>query len=368
MGLKRIGMARLSHNVASLLSSGKRWFAKPPEGFESPSQGAIESMAIYANLLQDTPIGRKVVNSINKENEPHYSAQLAYICSSQKWIRENGPTLFVSKEILDACERTDAFGGVEGSDIKTVYPTGYISLPKGRGFVSKQTGDRLAHIWFTILDSEQELTVVINGENEKLLCSGKKLFIHGYWDKSRECSSFTIPLNVPGRKLGEILEELRGKITLDNHVVLRTSADALREESYDLGFWMGALTINLFLLMQSYPKYMDKMPKEKSERQGFKNKPSPESIIIRPSKSQPIIRSSSDNDRSSVVESTGITVGEHWRRGHWRRQPHGEFWELKNPEAKIIVLDDNRHAHMKWIMPIYVGLLAGNEDGKFETV
>lgn len=352
-------MNRLSYNIDALANLGKRWFAKPPEGFAPPSKGAIESFSIYATLMHKSALGEQVMKRILEEPEPHYSAHMGYIYMAQKWMTENGPTIFMSEQILNACENTEAFKGVEGSDIKTTYPIGYLSLPKGRGFISKQTGDRLGHIWFTILEKNDKVPFLLNNKVQYLKTQdfGRKLFLQGYWDKSQECSSFSLPLDDSGVSLYDTLERARHKLCADNHVSRITSTEVLLEEAKDLGLWIGSLAINLMLIMQSYPQYLEKLSAKDSARQNFKDKEPPTSIIIRPSKSQPILRTVENETDEFPSEPTGKTVGNHWRRGHWRRQPHGEYWELQNPEVQVVILPDKRHAHMRWILPIYVGLV-----------
>jgi len=349
-------MTNRNYNMAALAAAGKRWFAKPPEGFENPPYAAIESFSIYAALMQKSDMSRKVAHAISAQPKDARSVQLGYAFLAQKWIRENGPTLFVSEQILDACENTNAFKGVEGSDIKITYPTGYISLPKKRGFISKQTGDRLSHIWFTVLEPNTDMHIISNEERLPLNVDGKSLFIHGYWEKNPECSSFSLPLNIENKTLLEVINESVDKVIFDETVKRVNTVKALEDEAHDLGLWMSSLVVNLFLIMQSYPQYMDKLSKDKSYRQGFKDRSPATSIIIRPSKSQPVNRVVVNRTDESIINLTGRSVSNHWRRGHWKRQPHGEYWELKNPEVYVITLPDNRKAHMKWIIPIYVGL------------
>lgn len=345
-------MSRFSVQLRHLAAQGRRWFAKPPTGFEIPPESAIEEVSVYASLLFESELGLHLKNKHAGLPEPERSTRFAYIYLIQSWIRQNGPTIFVDPEILSACENTDALGTVEGSDVRTVYPCGYISLPKDRGFRSKQFNDRLAHIWFRILEPNEEHVVIFNGQKLTLRAEGRRLFMQGYWDKSTDCSSFSFPLDSKG-SLINVLEDTRKKLT-HGYVERTSNEQSLREEAYELGEWLGSLGINLLLIMQSYPKYLDKLAQNNSKRQSFSDRPEPSSILIRRSTARPIHQVVSSRSESSIV--TGKGVSEHWRRGHWRRQPHGEDWEIRNPEVSVISLDNGRRAHMKWISAVYIGL------------
>lgn len=351
-------MSRKTINVAQLAAAGRRWFAKPTAGFEIPSDPVLAELGIYANLLLNTPSSHHIADQIAKNVEvKHFAVQYTYIHIIQSWLKYNGPTLFVDKEMFVACSNTDALSSVYGSDLKVVYPCAYISIPTEMGFKSEQTGDTLNHIWFKILEDQETVTLYFGGKKSEVIKSpGRKLFIQGYWKNSADCSSYCLPLDWEGKTLGEtILENSKVFTVSDERMKLRAAVEDLKAESEDLGNWMASFVLNICLLMQSYPRYMERMPKEHSERQNFKTEPPPISINLHRSSKRNIFQVVTGGKREDS-EPTGRTVDSHWRRGHWRRQPHGDRWELENPESKIIVLADERHAHMKWIEPILIGL------------
>lgn len=274
----------------------------------------------------------------------------------QTWLTFNGPTFFVNPDIIQACEQTDVLDCVEGSDIKTVYPSGYFCLPDGMGYKS-QRGDSIHHIWFRIIEKNEPVMISLCGNrhapqssqgNTPFLADARKLMLLGYWDKSGESSSFNLPIDTPGMSLLTAIEHYRQKVLLGT--MDQSTDDIVREETKAYGLWACSLAINLCLLMQSYPRYIEGLPRSRSDRQHFKDQPLPQSLII--------TRSTKANLQQVVVDreddlhaSTGQKRELKRRRGHWRRQPHGDRFELENPQVGIIVLDDGRHAHMKWLEP-----------------
>lgn len=349
-------MGATIHNVLALAAAGRRWFARPPEGYEAPPVGAVSDVGAYANLLMNCGDSGPLSRVITRLTDEELAVRLTYIHTIQTWLKQNGPTFFPEQDILEACEHTDVLSSVQGSDIKTVYPVGYISLPKNRGFHSTAQNDDIRHIWFKILEPNEPLSAVIGSStHDKLFAPGRRLFMQAYWSKSTDIHSFSLPLDEPDMSLEDALDKSSKQLTHGFNTSRNNFLDEVAIDAKKLGKWMGSLVANLMLIMQSYPKYLDKLPTEKSQRQGFKNASPPLSIRIRRSTPRPVRQTVQGNERGPVC-STGRTLGNHWRRGHWRRQPHGDQYELENPEVQVIVLADGRHAHMKWIIPIYIGL------------
>jgi len=353
----------------AMAALGKRWFAKSPAGYPAPSQSAVTDVGVYGNLLYKGEVGKILMDAINRLSHDAITTRVAYINNIQTWLQGNGPTIFVDEEILEMCENTDVLANIHGSDIKTVYPTGYICLPQGKGFKSAYTGDSLHHIWFQIYEPGMH-KAIINGEEFNLGMRGRRLFIHAYWDTVADCSSFLLPLDSETDVLSEVIRVnstklLAGQVTRGRKQIDGTleggitdtstgmSPEDLSDESHDLCTWMAPLICNILLLMQSYPQYFDKMDIAKSSRQNFKGSPPPVSMILRRSPKKNVFQKvvGSSNERS---EPTGATVSRHWRRGHWRRQVHGDLWELQNPDVRVIEMTENRRAHMNWIVPILV--------------
>ncbi len=176
--------------------------------------------------------------------------------------------------------------------------------------------------------------------------------ILGYWDNSIDCNSFLIDLSDPDKSLLEVIEESKKQFQIG--VLDRPNNEGeLFEEAIDIGSWFGSLAINLCLIMQSYPEYLVPTDKKNSDRQSFRDREAPASYIVKLDRStaRPIRQTTLDVERAESEPSGRTSPRLHWRRGMWRRQPHGDQWELAHPKAQFIVLPDGRHVHMKWLRP-----------------
>lgn len=353
----------MTFNPDALAAAGKRWFCKPPAGYSSPSAGAISDFSYFASVIHKSPLAPKLIQALSMYHGKDLIIRLTHMFQVQRWLMQNGPTFFVDPDILTACENTDALGCVTGSDIKVVYPCGYFCLPKDRGFVSKITGDSVRHIWFNFVDRDQEVELNINGHRSTpktegeipLVADSRKILMLAYWEKSKDSSSFNLPLDISDQPLIKTLEQYRHLISVGPTTDRQLSQSELERDTEDFGLWVGSLVVNLCLLMQSYPQYLQGLPLQASERQHFKDAVPPQSILIRRSTKhnlQQIVAHKNAED----IQPSERELSPHWRRGHWRRQPHGDRWELENPEVKIIILEDNRHYHMKWLEPVFIGL------------
>lgn len=347
-------MGRRRVTVEQMAAQGRRWFAKPPAGFEVPPPAALISVIAETKHFFSSRAGAALEDSLARADPTEQTIRLTYSYVLQNWLKQNGPTIFVAPDILEACEQTDVLDCIQGSDLKVVYPVGYFSLPKGMGFKSRQTGDSIRHIWFAFFESDKPFPVWLNGVPKPILkVPGRRLFMQAYWEQAPDCSSYALPLDMKDVTVKEALLETRGNFTFGK--VFRADGseqgvDMLKSEAEDLGLWMGSLCVNLCLIMQSYPQYVDKLSRGNSDRQHFTNQSLPQSLIITRATQGRLQQVVAERD-SGPVSKSGQTRELKRRVGHWRRQPHGDRFELENPDVKIIVLDDGRHAHMKWIEP-----------------
>lgn len=320
----------------------------------------MPDFTFFASIMQDTQMARRLIRQKTSDSIASHVMQMHVI---QTWLMQNGPTFFIEPAMVTACEQTDALSFIQGSDIKTVYPIGYFCLPDSAGFKSRWTGDTVRHMWFRIFEKGEEIKVCMTGnyhspvtpwEEDKTFRSDKRrVMLLAYWDKSGESSDFLFPLDEPNKTISDVI---RSYSKMVNANADRAEKSILERETEEFGQWAASLSVNLFLIMQSYPDYFDKLSPEMSRKsQQFENAPAPQSIIIRRSSPRDI-RQVVKGESPEVAPPTGKTVAAHWRRGHWRRQPHEDDWELKNPEVKVLVLDDGRRAHMRWIEPIMVNM------------
>lgn len=342
-----------------MAENAKRWFAKPPTGYSRPCETALSDFSVFGNMMHKTPEAIRLFKSLSRLTGEDLIIRLTHMHIIQTWLAENGPTFFVDPDILQACEKTDVLGCIQGSDLKVVYPSGYFCLPSGMGHKSPFSDDSVHHIWFKFIEKGDPITIYLNGgkgpprhsDETPLIADSRKLMLISYWDKAHDSQSYNLPLDIPGKTLAESIKHYSEIITVDASRPLEQAQT--EAETVDFGLRAGALVCNLCLIMQSYPQYLAKLGKEASFRQNFANQTPPQSMLIRRSKERDLQQIVRPHD-SHEGDPTGRAVSTHWRRGHWRRQPHGVRWEVENPDAKIIVLDDERHAHMQWLEPMLI--------------
>jgi hypothetical protein len=344
----------MKYTVAKMARLGRRWFAHPPPEFSPPCQTALAVVSTASFGFYPNEVSKLDADTLGNLGDYDRSMSMLAYHTLQKWLRENGPTFFVDENVVKASHNTDVLASVEGSDIKTVYPVGYFALPDNAAFVSKQTGGRIKDIWFRLVErDEHQLSLWINGIEQKLarMATHRQLVIQGYWDNNTDCSYFILSLDEPG-SLYEVMEATRKKQNFGEGIAHPANIQDLLAETYEYGLWTCSLCLNLCLIMQSYPAYLNKL--EKVIRQSFQGEPAT-TYRVRLGRS-PVhqLRQVVANGNTNAIGEAGHEIEAHWRRGHWRRQPHGDRFELEHPEVKILILTDGRHAHMKWIQPILV--------------
>lgn len=347
-------------DIPKLAAQGRRWFATPPRGFAPPPPHIMANMAMMStHLFGQSSLNEDFANYVLQSPIQAQTLQLSQLSSMQRWMRQNGPTIFVPEDIVDACENTDALSGVEGTDIRRVFTTVYVSLPESRGFVSPFNGDTVRHIWCNFVEADEPVSTWLNGEERRLLAvKGRRLLITAYWGKSMDCSSYSLPLDEVGVPLKEVIARtsksfIRDEVRYDDNPELERGE---KTEIELLGPWLASLCVNLTLLAQSYPEYLHEDKSGKTYRQSFKDLPEPRMFTIVRSGVRSVRQIVDGHTRSDLPGVTGSAHRVHWRRGHWRRQPHGDQWELTNPNAQFITLTDGRHAHMTWLEPVFVGM------------
>lgn len=343
--------------MATLVRMGKRWLPKPPPGFSLPPEHTLANLHALAAHFAPSRENAEFEDALARSPENFLTLQLMQMGAVQSWLHDNGPTLYVPADMAEACANTDALSTVEGSDIRTVYPLAYVCLPDSCAFVSPVTGDTMQHLFWSFVDGDQ-FPVWLNGVRKPVLrAKGRRLFMVGFWNGSHDGSSYALALDQPGRPLNDVIDETRKVFVRDDtrhHELNPGLAEAEKAESEVLGEWMAGLCVNLALMMQSYPQYVQPLPKQHCERQSFRDRAAPVSVVIHRSPVRDIRQIVVERERRESA-ATDRRVAAHWRKGHWRRQPHGDDFELTNPDVQVIVLDDGRRAHMRWIEPIFVG-------------
>lgn len=318
-------------NNLRLTQVSSSWFARPP----ATHPGATSKLRWLASLSQcSRPAQVKAtISCLNPafSNETKQRS-IETMCESMwlvgRWLENNGNTIFVDSRTLQQCLLTDALSTVRSDDLRITLPYLHFVLPSEEGIIIK--GDEYT---------------------ECLVCFSEDNALDILWfSPDFGCSPIPVVIYLNGS--GLLLDQFR-KTQHENSVAFGQKAknglmQLLSKEEYEQ---LAGLIASFLLIMQSYPNYLSKI--EVSDRNfTFAGKPKPQSFTMSTG-----IR----NLRADVVEGssgTGVehaSPSSHWRRGHWRRQRHGPAYEEENPRSEIIIMPDGGRAHMKWILPVFVG-------------
>src|SRR5260370_938094 len=120
-------MGRKVINARQLLETGKRWFAKPPVTHQSPSPSMMAWTVASANVdldaHEDGFIGnlmRSLGMEMPRKSQETFVglAHLQTIVNIQRWLHNNGPTIFVEAETVYLSRLTDSMSSVHANEIK----------------------------------------------------------------------------------------------------------------------------------------------------------------------------------------------------------------------------------------------------------
>jgi hypothetical protein len=290
------------------------------------------------------------------------------IANIQFWQRTNGVTVFPSSELVEKCTHTESLGSVCGSDIKMSFPTILFTLPAKQAFRVKavhhpdaEGESHIGHLLVTVFDDSVPLTVTVDAEEDYRLhmppgC--RHLLVTAFWDR-RFVNNFSVPLS--DKTIRETLNDLRDHFIGDEVRLALMDQEGVREEQDEttqISEWACSMVVNLLLLMQSYPDFVQVAEDRHQRPHVYRNKPKPLTYTMSRVRDllPPTVREGEITGESGRHNSPHA----HWRRGHWRRQPHTPGWyaaaiEKGNAPGEV-VLPDGRKAHMVWIEPVFVGL------------
>lgn len=340
--------------TTQLAAAGRRWFAKPPTGFSVPPAKGLANVQICAMEMLGTG-GPRLRQIVEKGPVLESSVLMTQMGAVQNWLHRNGPTVFVTQDILSACENTEALGCVTGSDIRTVYPSIFFTLHDTGGFA--RPNGCVRYLWCCII--ENSIAVWLGGTREDLPAKGRRLLIVAYNTIGEIADDFCLPLD-SDRPLRDVIDAQRkeylplhdpGRIEHANGGTTITVSNDEQAEAERFGLWKCSLVVNLLLLMQSYPQYT--RIDAKRSRQSIGHDAETPAFILARSAARPLGQTVNESRHPESVPD-GSSKRPHWRRGHWRRQPHHDQYELENPHVQVLLLSDGRRAHMRWIEPIFV--------------
>lgn len=336
-----------------------RWFAAPPPGYCRPGihmRYAFEE--VHTTAHNDIGI-YPILRTLKTGSLELYVKQVSNI---QFWQRTNGVTVFPSEDLVRMCLRTDSMSGVLGSDIKASFPTVLFALPESCAY-KVDSHRSIGHLLVTLHDSETKLKAVIDKEPIELAMppGARHLLITAFWNEVY-VNNFSIPLR--NEPIKDSLDQVRAHFIADERRIAAMSQEQVtreQEETTSISEWACAMSLNFFLLMQSYPQFVTRMSEKHERSHVYVKKPKPLTFSL--SRVRSLLPKAVVDGEAVEEEHRGgshNSPNAHWRRGHWRRQPHSTFWFTKSLEQgaapKEIDLADGRKAHMVWIEPVFVGI------------
>lgn len=365
-----------SENLPALVSAFKRWLPRRPLGYPDPHPSFYLAIKEALAELNNTPAGLIERNKV--AYLPTTTQKLIWMqkLNLAKWLDTNGPTIFVDPALVEACLLTDVIKTLTPADIKTVWPSVLYVLPKNLGFISPTTGATINYLFCSIFDDASGFTIgkndyiqleIDNGDPNFKGWKGREMLSTAFWQEAPECSSANTPLFRDCTLYDTILEIQQSYIPDADRQSRMTERDIRREEieADSLSIWSHSLIFNFNLLAQSYPEYFHKAPERDCERSYIGSKHVARPITYHLSRPASLRQVVVDSGETHDTTATGRHVRSHWRRGHWRRQPHTEQWTILNPLIASRTFPDGRLYHMVWLEP---QLILGDLNGERVSV
>ena len=311
---------------------GKAWLPKPPMGYVYPSHPNLVCLGRVATAIHGK-VWVKYPEQLRKDMgiELH-SRECGIIAAMEKWLKGNGPTFYPSDDILTLCEHTEALSTMHGGDIRPAIPVGLIAFPES--FSKRNKG--VTHILFGIHEKNDAMESNYLRAKAESGIMPRTLFC-AYWDNQQDGGFVTSTVLSDDRLISDSVKS----------VVANAHGGKARNEM------LVSLIVNILLVMQSYPEYIDRLDGDACRRihTTAAGVPKPYAARI----ARPLQQfTAADPHPGSCIEPTGKTYRMHWRRGHWRRVPHSPQWEAANLERAVVLFPDGRRAHTKWIHPVLV--------------
>jgi hypothetical protein len=257
---------------------------------------------------------------------------------SRDWLEQSGPTIFVDPEIAQLCLMTDVGNSVRLNELKIVYPTAYIVLPDEIDFY--MYGKKISHFMYSTRNSKNAThpyDPFSFHANDEIAEEEDVMTVCGFGKENLWKTSLHLDRDSTINEYSDICSE---------------NMDIKNDENRKYVRDVNNLFISLLLIMQSYPRYITKEPNTRPYKSRRKD-PNAEVLTISRTSKKPIQQTVSQRG-GEYQGGTHASPHVHWRRGHWRRQPHGDRWEIHNPDSQTLTYLDGKRYHMKWIEPIFV--------------
>jgi len=306
--------------IAHVELLGRKWLAKPPEGFDYPPLSHIFQLGVLGYSIYSADFNDVLIRSHQGATDPQTIMNMEGAAVQQMFLRMNGPTFFVDPDLEATCSDPLSLKSVYCEDLKRRYMTCLYVFSPSR------------YVFCTMTEAGEELVFRI-GKTEHVVLSPRRSFLLLCYDQdSPTVTSISRTLDT-----GE---------TIYNKIMY-AKCDLSLEADQEYCNKILALCCNLQLIQQSYPDYAEKIGTRCGVREvgGSLEQPKVYKLGSKARTLRPLVIS---KDRVSG-EETGRIQRPHFRPGHWRRQPHGERFAQRNPEVQQLYFDDGRVYHMRWI-------------------
>lgn len=291
----------------------------PPRGFPIPPSwlNTFINKAVFATKNQ------AIMDQIRVQQQdglPIGNQRTLVICACSL-LAENGMrTVFPSPEVVSACMNSNALDSVSVSDIREPYREFMFYLPS-------------------------EPSIFMDGGNgRRLICMIVVFHPTTIFILPIDDLQAPYPLAIPRDEM-MVAESVRKTCDPQYQTNVPRETWSMAEKALNLAS-------SMLLLMQSYPSYVHEF--RSKHRSGGRARVGKHLRIGLPDSLARTIRVGMDHRG----EHLGGTVAPHWRRGHWRRQPHGNRWAMEHPDVAPIIDHRGRACHMDWLIPVFVSGVA----------
>lgn len=288
------------------------------------------------SLMDAMPIGSRTLT------------MLQFACA-QTWLATNGPLYTIDAAMAEQLVRTDVLSSVRGNDIRRKNHAMWFMVPESVAFRDTETGGRITSIVVAhveVRDGKGDYVFKSSGVQIPVDVIGTdvpRLFAYASYDNG-EVSCVHVPL-FPERTINESLDMADRVITDELYC---TDADPV--EVRNATRWIIQFVVNAMLILQAYPQYV--ASSKVAKRNCFKTC---STVPIMAHMAKPLARVEVPETPGNAPSSErGTKQRQHWRGGHWRRQPHSTNFVVTE-SMTVGTFPDGRTYHMVWIEPYMIG-------------
>ena len=265
---------------------------------------------------------------------------------TQRWAEHGMQIVYPDPDLVAALIRTDVLDCVTASDVRGRSTSFLIVWPKATMVGVHDTAvASIVNIW-----NDDKMTMRIGGDKHThRMPEHRFMTMQTAWaggGVNNGCLSLSTRRD---HTLADEVEEV-----LDPSCALQQRGDdhsfngPLEGERVDDGRSMIKAILNLVLLMQSHPEYIEEI--KIRQRMKVNGKKATKRTAHRIGRSiDAVSRVPLEPVKPDRKPPTGKTRSSHVRNAHWRRQRHGDAWAAANPDVIEVTMPDGGRAHMVWI-------------------